>query len=138
MANTAYLHARGRPGYRQPQVQATRDMRKAYRQIPITERQGWFQKIAAWIQETKCYAFAHLHGLAFGLHASVAHFNRVPSFLLALARRFFGIPATAYLDDGRKSACVECFWMAPGNSRMRLRHSDGCSEWPERLFFWFR
>ena len=104
MAIAAYLHAKEDPTQRQPQVRATRDMRKAYRQIPISEEQGRFQIVAVWNPKLHCFLFAHLHGLAFGLYASVAHFNRIPAFIIAVARRFFGIPAIAYFDDVRLHA----------------------------------
>jgi hypothetical protein len=100
MAISAFL-AQHPEGKHRKQVRATRDMRKAYRQIPIISGQEAFQIIAVWHPERRQYVFAHLKGLAFGLVASVAHFNRIPAFLIAAARRFFAIPAIGYFDDIR-------------------------------------
>jgi len=104
MAMASYMFSQDSAVPKRQHVRGTRDMRKAYRQIPVADSQRGFQIIAVWDPESKQYCFAHLHGLAFGLYASVAHFNRVPSFILAVARRFFGLPCIAYFDDVRLAA----------------------------------
>ncbi len=106
MAITAFLYANDTCRPRRPHTRATKDMRKAYRQIPVFEQHAQFQIIAVWHVELRCYRFAHLRGLAFGLYASVSNFNRIPSFLVAVARRFLGIPAIAYFDDIRLQSVV--------------------------------
>ena len=103
MAISAFI-AQHPDGKNRKQLRATRDMRKAYRQIPIVPGQEAFQIIAVWHPDIRRYVFAHLKGLAFGLVASVAHFNRIPAFLIAVARRFFAIPAISYFDDIRLHA----------------------------------
>jgi len=45
--------------------------------------------------------FGPLDGMAFGLGAAVHQFNRVPAFVIALARRFLCIPVVAFYDDFR-------------------------------------
>lgn len=104
MSITSFLYANDVCMPRRAHVRCTKDMRKAYRQIPVSEHQAQFQIIAVWNVELHCYRFAHLRGLAFGLYASVSNFNRIPSFIIAVARRFFGIPAIAYFDDIRLQA----------------------------------
>ena len=104
MAMASYMFSQDSAMPKRRHVRGTRDMRKAYRQIPVADSQRGFQVIAVWHPQSEQYCFAHLHGLAFGLYASVAHFNRIPPFIIAVARRFFGLPCIAYFDDVRLAA----------------------------------
>jgi hypothetical protein len=103
-AITAYIHAHDQSTPKRRHFRATKDMKRAYRQIPIMENQARFHIIAVWHPHRGKWVFTHLHGMAFGLYAAVGHFNRVPAFLIAIARRFFGIPVISYFDDVRLHA----------------------------------
>jgi hypothetical protein len=56
--------------------------------------------VAVWHPEQQQWVFAELIGLAFGLAVAVLMF-RVPAHLVALARRWLGIPCLNYFDDFR-------------------------------------
>ena len=112
MAMSQFM-AKLNPGGRQ--FRATRDMKKAYRQIPAWARHMHLHIIAIWSPVHDCWMFAELRGLAFGLAVAVIQFNRVPTFLVAVARRWLGIPAISFFDDVRMLApdhCKEAVWAA--------------------------
>jgi len=76
-------------------------MKKAFRQIPICERDRAFHVIALVDPATRTWKFGILWGLAFGLGAAVLEFNRIPIFIVALARRYLAIPCFSFYDDFR-------------------------------------
>ena len=80
---------------------STQDMKKAFRQIPIRERDRAFHVIALVDPSTRTWKFGILWGLAFGLGAAVLEFNRIPIFIVALARRYLAIPCFSFYDDFR-------------------------------------
>ena len=75
-----------------------RDMKSAYRQIPVEEHRG-FSTVAVWSPPDKGWRFFSLASLAFGLSAAVIQFNRVPAFLVAFLRRMLFIPTINFYDD---------------------------------------
>ena len=83
------------------QFRATRDMKGAYRQIPVWSQHVRFHIVALWCPIHNRWMFAELQGLAFGLAVAVLQFNRVPTFLTTIARRWLGIPAISFFDDVR-------------------------------------
>ncbi len=93
----ALLRAAGRSPV--PVHRATRDMKRAYRQVSVMEHEQPFHIVCAWHLEEQQWRFAELRGLAFGLTASVIHFNRMPAHLTAVARRWLGLPVTSFYDD---------------------------------------
>ena len=80
---------------------STSDMWKAFRQIPVCDEHLPFHIVAVFCQKTGSMLYAPLDGMAFGLAAAVHQFNRVPAFLLAVARRFLAIPVVGFYDDYR-------------------------------------
>ena len=77
----------------------TKDMKRAYRQISRRGKHGGFSVICLWHPELGKWVFAELLGLPFGLVSAVLHFNRLPTFIVAVARRWLGIPLTHFFDD---------------------------------------
>ena len=86
---------------KRPHCRATRDMRKAYRQIPVAQNQSQYQIICVFNPEIHKWCFAKLRGLAFGLTSAVVSFNRIPAFITMVLRRWFGIPTVNFFDDIR-------------------------------------
>jgi len=82
---------------------ATQDMKRAFRQLGVRDVDRAYHIIAAWSPVDKCWMFAELDGLAFGLGAAVLEFNRVPALVCAIARRWLGIPVVNFYDDFRIS-----------------------------------
>ena len=78
---------------------STHDLEKAYRQIPVIPEHLRFSIVAIYHPERRQWVFAECDGLAFGLSAAVLGFNRVPSFIVALARRWLAIPLFSFFDD---------------------------------------
>ena len=77
----------------------TKDMSKAYRQIPAASEHLKHSVVCVWGPVEGRWVFAILHGLAFGLVLAVLTFNRYPSFISALAQRWIAIPCTNFHDD---------------------------------------
>jgi hypothetical protein len=86
------------------QFRCTKDMKSAYRQIPIASCHQQFHVVCVWSGNHNCWMFSELRGLAFGLGVSVLQFNRVPVQLVAVARRWLGIPLISFFDDFRALA----------------------------------
>ena len=80
---------------------ATQDMKKAYRQIPIHQSQERWTVVMLWHPEWGKWVFAEAKGLLFGLAGAVLAFNRVPAFIVAVARRWLAIPVNSFFDDFR-------------------------------------
>ena len=90
----AVLVAYEKQGIRAPGfARGTRDMKRAYRQVLRWAGHAHLHIICIWHPLKRCWVFAELRGLAFGLVVAVNHFNRVPAQLVATARRWLGIPA---------------------------------------------
>ena len=83
---------------------ATKDMKSAYRQCPRWEGHSHVHIVCAYHPEHKEWMFAELCGLAFGISIAVILFNRVPSFITAVARRWLAIPAIHFFDDFKITA----------------------------------
>ena len=77
----------------------TKDMKRAYRQIPAREEDLRFSVISLWHPCLKKWVFGVLHGLALGLLAAVLQFNRYPAALVAVARRWLAIAIINFFDD---------------------------------------
>ena len=80
---------------------ATEDMDDAYHQIPRADCDAPFAIVAIWCPCSKAWLFAEEDALLFGLASAVLHFNRVPAFIVAAARRILAIATTAFYDDFR-------------------------------------
>ena len=80
---------------------STQDMWKAYRQIPCHENQLKFMTVMVWHPTQREWVFGESKGLLFGLTGAVLAFNRVPAFIVAVARRWLGIPVQNFFDDFR-------------------------------------
>ena len=93
---------------RRAQRRATRDMKRAYRQLPVWQKHQHFHIICAWHPLEGRWKFAELKGLAFGISVAVLHFNRVPAQIIAIARTWLGIPAINFFDDVRLHAVESC------------------------------
>ena len=78
---------------------STKDMKRAYRQVPVSQQQLRFSVIAVWHPLQGRWVFGILHGLAFGLLSAVLQFNRYPALLVAIARRWLAIPVINFFDD---------------------------------------
>ena len=78
---------------------STKDMKRAYRQIPVGESHLQYSIVAVWHPKWHRWVFGILHGLAFGLLAAVLQFNRYPAALVAIARRWLAIPVINFFDD---------------------------------------
>ena len=90
----------GCPLERESSLQAsTKDMKRAYRQVPVNQEQLRFSVIAVWHPLRNRWVFGILHGLAFGLLSAVLQFNRYPALLVAIARRWLAIPVINFFDD---------------------------------------
>ena len=79
----------------------SRDMKSAYKQIPMDESQVRYVVIAIFDMEAGRWRFVVTRTLLFGLSGAVLLFNRVPAFIVALARRWLAIAVHAFFDDFR-------------------------------------
>ena len=77
----------------------TDDMEGAYRQIPVHPSHECLAIAAVWNVHTNEWVFFAMQGLPFGLGAAVNQFNRLPAFLVAVARRILGLPVISFFDD---------------------------------------
>ena len=78
---------------------ATKDMKRAFRQIPVAKEHLAFSTVLVYNIEQKAWRFGVLHGMAFGLSSAVLQFNRFPAAIVAVARRWLAIPAINFFDD---------------------------------------
>lgn len=80
---------------------SSRDMKAAYKQIPIDAMHASLTVIIVYDTIRGRWRFVISHALLFGLSGAVLQFNRVPTFIVALARRWLGIICHAFFDDFR-------------------------------------
>ena len=80
---------------------ATQDMKQAYRQVPIHASQERWTVVMLWLPQWRRWVFAEAKGLLFGLSGAVLAFNRIPAFIVAVARRWLAIPVNSFFDDFR-------------------------------------
>ena len=80
-------------------LSTTMDMKRAYRQLGVRPDQLSSSVIMLWSPVSKSWVFAVLLGLAFGLKSAVLQFNRLPSLMACVMRRWLAIPAAHFFDD---------------------------------------
>ena len=80
---------------------ASRDMKRAYKQICVDPEQQRFIIVVVWDYVARIWRFAISWALPFGLSGAVLHFNRVPSFIVAFCRRWLALPLQHFYDDFR-------------------------------------
>ena len=80
---------------------ASKDMWKAYRQVPLADDQTRLCVIAVWDISMKKWRFCKAYALLFGLTGAVINFNRLPVFMAAAARRVLAVPVQHFFDDFR-------------------------------------
>ena len=78
---------------------STHDMTSAYRQVAVAPEHLRFCVVAVWSPVSKCWMYGELDGLPFGVAPAVLEFNRIPAFLVAVARRWLAIPVISFYDD---------------------------------------
>ena len=87
----AFREARGRTLSHSYRVRgASRDMWKAYRQIPIHSDHARHNIIRVFDAADGIWKFTQAHALLFGMTGSVLAFNRFPAFMTAVGRRWLG------------------------------------------------
>ena len=57
--------------------------------------------VMVWHPERKAWVFGEAEGLLFGITGAVIAFNRIPAFIVAIARRWLAIPVQNFFDDFR-------------------------------------
>ena len=85
---------------------SSKDMKGAYRQMPVLEAHSQFSIICVYVPSLGQWMFCELWGLAFGLASAVIQFNRFPTLLCALARRWLALPLVAFFDDFKLTELV--------------------------------
>ena len=80
---------------------SSRDMKAAYKQIPMDANHASMTVIIVYDIIQERWRFVISHALLFGLSGAVLQFNRIPTFIVALARRWLGIVCHAFFDDFR-------------------------------------
>ena len=80
---------------------SSKDMKGAYRQIPRHPSEADIAVVVIWSPVHHRWMFAEGDALFFGESGAVLLFNRVPTFLAAVARRWLAIPAQHFFDDFR-------------------------------------
>ena len=78
---------------------SVRDMKKAFKQVPVNDEDRAFSITAVYCPQTKEWLFGELPSLACGQVHAVVGFNRVPAFICVAARRLLAIPVTRFYDD---------------------------------------
>ena len=78
---------------------STHDMTSAYRQVAVAPEQLCFSVIAVFSPITRTWVYGELDGLPFGVMSAVVEFNRVPAFIVAVARRWLAMPTQNFYDD---------------------------------------
>jgi hypothetical protein len=76
-------------------------MKAAYKQIPMDAMHASLTVIIVYDIRANRWRFVISHALLFGLSGAVLQFNRVPTFIVALARRWLAIMTHAFFDDFR-------------------------------------
>ena len=80
-------------------VQSTEDMTSAFRQVPVQDQRLRFSVVALWCPVSCQWLFSQLRGLRFGLKGAVLDFNRISAAVVAVSRRWLGIPILGFYDD---------------------------------------
>ena len=78
---------------------SSRDMKAAYKQLPLDALQASLTIIIAYDVTCNQWRFAISHALLFWLSGAVLQFLRVPLLLVAIARRWLGIVCHSFVDD---------------------------------------
>ena len=82
------------------------DLPDAYRGCPVREADRPGCVVAFWDGTCGAWRFAESRALLFGLGAAVQAFNRLPTLVVATARRMLGACAGAYFDDIAVVGCA--------------------------------
>ena len=80
-------------------LQGSEDMKKAFRQVPLQDTRLRFAVVALWSPLLSTWVHAQLRAMPFGLMGAVLDFNRVGGALVALSRRWLGVPVLGFYDD---------------------------------------
>ena len=80
-------------------LQGSGDMKKAFRQVPLQNARLRFAVIALWSPLLSTWVYAQLRAMPFGLVGALLDLNRVSGALVALSRRWFGVPVLGFYDD---------------------------------------
>ena len=80
---------------------ASRDMKKAYKQLAVCPDQLRYMVVAVWSPVSQRWLFAISWALPFGVAGSVLHVNRVHALLIVFCRRWLAIPVQHFFDDFR-------------------------------------
>ncbi|CAE6920920.1 aspC [Symbiodinium sp. CCMP2592] len=75
------------------------DLPEAYRGCPVEPQQRAFTIAATFDPEGRRWCFWVYTGLLYGLSSAVLSFNRLPTLLVAVARRLIALGCGAYFDD---------------------------------------
>ncbi|OLP77008.1 hypothetical protein AK812_SmicGene42982 [Symbiodinium microadriaticum] len=78
---------------------AVMDLPDAYRGCPVHPDQTGSTVVAVYSEEAGAWRFFVYNGLLYGLASAVLSFNRLPTLLVATARRILAISCGAYFDD---------------------------------------
>ena len=78
---------------------STTDLPDAFRGLPIATADQRAAIVAIWHPRRAEWMFTTMDGCPFGLGVVVVHFNRYPTFVVAVARRILGLLVAAYFDD---------------------------------------
>ena len=87
---------------------ASRDMFKAYRQVPVAEEASKHNVIRLWHPGRQRVVYCLAYVLLFGEAGSVLQFNRLSTFIVALASRLLAIPVQSFFDDFRFISIADC------------------------------
>ena len=80
---------------------SSKDLWKAYRQVPVHPSQQRFLIIRVWCRAKRRWLYCKAFVLLFGLAGAVLHFNRLPTFFVAFLRRILAVPIQHFFDDHR-------------------------------------
>ena len=79
-------------------VQSTENMKSAFRHVPVDYQRLRFSVVPLWCPVSSQWLFSQLRGLPFGLKGAVLDFNRISAVMVALSRRWLGIPIFGFYD----------------------------------------
>ena len=86
-------------------LQSTKDIRKAFRQVPVHDTRLRCTVKVLRSSEAGCQVYSQLLGMPFGLLGAVFDFNLVGGALEALARRYLGVSVLGCHADFKVSEC---------------------------------